>query len=304
MKLLSMRFKEVYRERELFFLLAPAILLLILFSYIPMYGLIIAFKDLKPGLTIFNSPWVGLKWFDQFLHSPYFWRSLKNTFVISVLSLLVQFPLPIIFALAINEIRGKYFKRITQSISYFPYFMSTVVVVGMMYNFLSVDSGIVNTILRELGMEPINFFNSEQWFKPLYIFSGLWQNLGWNAIIFLAALTAVDPTLYEAAKIDGASRVQQMRYISIPGIFTTIMILLLLNLGSILNVGFEKIVLMYNPTTYGVADVVSTYVYRLGIQGGEYSFATAVGLFNQVLNFMLLLFFNHMSKRAGAESLW
>jgi len=304
MRILAIRFREVYKERELFYLLALPIAMLILFAYVPMYGLIISFKALQPGLTIFDSPWVGMKWFDQFLHSPYFWRSLRNTLVISVLSLAVQFPLPIFFALVINEIKGKYFKRIAQSISYFPYFMSTVVVVGMLFNFLSVDSGIVNNVLRELGMEPINFFNSEGWFKPLYILSGLWQNLGWNAIIFLAALTAVDPTLYEAAKIDGATRIQQMRYISIPGIFTTIMILLLLNLGSILNVGFEKIILMYNPTTYGVADVVSTYVYRLGIQGGEYSFATAVGLFNQVLNFMLLLVFNHLSKKAGAESLW
>jgi putative aldouronate transport system permease protein len=299
-----MDFKKIYRERELLLMIAPAIVLLLIFSYLPMYGLVISFQDLRPGLTIFNSPWVGLKWFDEFLNSPYFWRSLKNTFVISTLSLLIQFPLPIILALVLNEIRNKYFKRITQSISYFPYFMSTVVIVGMLYNFLSVDSGIVNTTLQEFGLEPINFFNSEKWFIPMYIFSGVWQNLGWNAIIYLAALTTIDPTLYEAAKIDGASRIKQMRHITIPGIFTTIMILMLLNLGSILNVGFEKIVLMYNPATYNVSDVVSTYVYRIGIQSGNYSLATAVGLFNQILNFILLLVFNNLSKRAGAESLW
>jgi len=299
-----MDLKKLYRERELLFMVFPAVLLVIVFCYVPMYGLVISFQDLRPGLTIFNSPWVGFKWFDEFFHSPYFWRSLKNTFVISVLSLLVQFPLPIVLALALNEIRNRFFKRLTQSISYFPYFMSTVVIVGMMYNFLSVDSGIVNTVLVGLGMDPINFFNSEFWFKPMYVLSGVWQNLGWNAIIYLAALTAINPTLYEAAKIDGASRLKQMWYITLPGIFTTIMILLLLNLGSLLNVGFEKIILMYNPATYEVADVVSTYVYRLGIQSGSYSLATAVGFFNQVLNFILLIIFNHLSKRAGAESLW
>jgi putative aldouronate transport system permease protein len=299
-----MDFKKIYRERELLFIIMPSIILLFIFCYVPMYGLVISFQDLRPGLTIFNSPWVGLKWFDEFLNSPYFWRSLKNTFIISFFSLLFQFPLPIILALALNEIRNKYFKRITQSISYFPYFMSTVVIVGMLYNFLGVDSGIINTILKELGKEPINFFNSEHWFIPLYILSGIWQNLGWNAIIFLAALTTIDPTLYEAAKMDGASRIKQMRHITIPGIFTTIMILLLLNLGSILNVGFEKIILMYNPAIYSVSDVVATYVYRIGIQSGNYSLATAVGLFNQVLNFILLLVFNQLSKRAGAESLW
>jgi putative aldouronate transport system permease protein len=162
----------------------------------------------------------------------------------------------------------------------------------------------VNTILRDLGLEPINFFNSVHWFRPLYILSGVWQTLGWSAIIYLAALTSIDPTLYEASKIDGASRIQQMRYISLPGISSAIVILLLLNIGNILNVGFEKIVLMYNPTTYDVSDVISTYVYRLGIQGGNYSFATAVGFFNEAINFMLLLFFNHMSKKAGSESLW
>ncbi len=297
-------FKKIYKERELLFMISPAIIMVIIFAYLPMYGLVISFQDLRPGLTMFNSPWVGLKWFDTFFHSPYFWRSLKNTFVISTLSLLVQFPLPIILALALNEIRNRFFKRIAQSISYFPYFISTVVIVGMMYNFLSVDSGIVNNFLVGFGMEPINFFNSEGWFKPLYILSGVWQTLGWNAIIYLAALTAIDPTLYEAAKMDGASRLKQIRFITLPGIFSTIMILLLLNLGSILNVGFEKIILMYNPATYGVADVVSTYVYRLGIQSGSYSLATAVGFFNQVLNFALLLIFNHLSKKAGAESLW
>ena len=296
--------KALYKERDLMLMIAPAILLVIVFSYVPMYGLILSFIDLRPGLTLFSSEWVGLKWFEEFFHSPYFWRSLKNTFVISSLSLIIQFPLPIILALALNEIRNQFFKRLTQSISYFPYFISTVVIVGMMYNFLSVDSGIVNNLLRELGKEPINFFNSEGWFKPLYITSGVWQTLGWNAIIYLAALTAIDPTLYEASKIDGASRMQQIWYITVPGIFPTIMILLLLNLGNMLNIGFEKIILMYNPATYGVADVVSTYVYRLGIQGGNYSLATAVGFFNQVLNFILLLLFNHLSKRAGGERLW
>lgn len=304
MNTFRVKLKNIYKERALLYMIMPTIAFFIVFNYVPIYGLIISFKDLQPGLTIFNCPWVGLKWFEEFFASPYFWRSLKNTAILSILSLVVQFPAPIIFALLVNEIKKPYFKKIAQSVSYFPYFMSTVIIVGMLYNFLGVDSGIINTILKENGKETINFFNSVHWFRPLYIISGLWQSLGWNSIIFLAALTGIDPTLYEAAKMDGAKRLKQMWYVSIPGIYPTIMIVLLISVGNLLNVGFEKIILMYNPSTYDVADVISTYVYRTGIQNQQYSFATAVGLFNQIINFTLLAASNSLSKKMGGESLW
>jgi ABC-type polysaccharide transport system, permease component len=304
MQNIGIKLRSIYKERALLYLLVPTMALFIVFNYLPIYGLIISFKDLQPGLTVLNCPWVGFKWFNEFLSSSYFWRSLKNTFVLSGLSLVVQFPAPIIFALILNEVRNKHFKKIVQSVSYFPYFLSTVIIVGMLFNFLSVDTGIVNTILKEHGKETINFLNSVHWFRPLYVISGLWQNLGWNAIIYLAALTGIDPVLYEASFIDGAKRIKQMWHITIPGIFPTIIVLLLISLGNLLNVGFEKIILMYNPSTYDVADVISTYVYRLGIQNQQYSFATAVGLFNQVVNFSLLVLFNSLSNRLGGEGLW
>lgn len=298
------KLREIYKERALLYLIMPTILFFIIFNYVPIYGLIISFKDLQPGFTIFNSPWVGFKWFEEFLSSPYFLRSLKNTVILSGLSLVIQFPIPIMFALVLNEIKNKPFKKIAQSVSYFPYFLSTVIIVGMLFNFLSVDTGIVNTILRENGKETINFFNDVHYFRPMYIITGLWQNMGWNSIIYLAALTGIDPTLYEAATIDGAKRLKQIRHITIPGIYPTIMVMLLISLGNLLNVGFEKIILMYNPSTYDVADVISTYVYRTGIQNQQYSLATAVGLFNQAINFTLLVVSNSVSKKIGGEGLW
>jgi putative aldouronate transport system permease protein len=268
-----------------------------------MYGVIIAFKDYTPGLGIMGSPWVGIRWFKDFFNSIYFFRLLRNTILISLYGIIWGFPIPIIFALLLNEVRDGIFKRSIQTVSYLPHFISLVVVVGMIIELTSVD-GIINQIIRRLGYAPIDFMNEPRWFRTIFIGSGIWQNFGWNSIIYLAALSSIDPQLYEAAKIDGAGRWQQMRYITLPSIMPTAIILLILNLGSLLSVGFEKIILMYNPRTYEVADVISTYVYRRGILGGEYSFGAAVGLFNSVANLILLIIVNKIAKQITEIGLW
>ena len=296
--------KIITGQWELLLLVLPVILYYILFQYIPMYGLVISFKDFQPGSTILGSKWVGFTWFQEFFASPYFWRSLKNTVIISIYSIVFFFPLPIIFALVLNEIKSNTFKRLTQTISYMPYFISTVVVVGILNNFLSINTGFVNILLKNLGMEPYNFMASIGWFRPLYIFTDIWQGLGWNAIIYIAALSGIDTEQYEAAKIDGASRLKQIWHISLPGILPTVIILLILRVGSVLNVGFEKIILMYSPANYQVSDVISTYVYRSGILQMRFSYATAVGFFNSAINFVVLVLFNRLSRKVSEVSLW
>jgi len=296
--------RSVKRDRYLLMLISPVIVYYIIFHYVPMYGALIAFKDYNPGIGFYSSPWVGLKWFKQFFESFYFWRLIRNAILLNVYGIIFSFPIPIIFALLLNEVRDGFFKRSIQTISYLPHFISLVVIVGMIVNFLSPVDGIVNMFLKSIGKEPINFMGDPRWFRFLYISSGIWQEFGWSSIIYLAALSAIDPTLYDAAKVDGANRWQQILNITLPGIMPTIMILLILNVGNLLSVGFEKIILMYQPMTYEVADVISTYTYRRGILGADYSFAAAVGLFNSVINFMLLVTFNRISKRLTEISLW
>ncbi|MFY9278499.1 MAG: ABC transporter permease subunit, partial [Caldicoprobacterales bacterium] len=285
-------------------LVAPVIIYYFIFNYIPMYGAIIAFKDFSPGDSILFSKWVGLKWFREFFRSVYFGRLISNTFILSGLSLIFSFPVPIIFALLLNEVKRKHLKRVVQTVSYLPHFISLVVMVGIMSNFLSPSDGIINNFLRRLGMEPINFMGEPAWFRPLYIGSGIWQSFGWNSIIYMAALTSIDPQLYEAARIDGCNRWQEMRHITIPGLMPTAIMLLILALGNLMNVGFEKIILMYSPATYNVADVISTYVYRRGILSAQYSFGAAVGLFNSIINFILLITVNKISRRYTQIGLW
>jgi ABC-type polysaccharide transport system, permease component len=296
--------KTAKKEWEYYILIFPAIIFFILFNYMPMYGLIISFKDMQPGLTISESPWVGLKWFSEFFNSPYFWRSLKNTLILALNILVIEFPLPIVFALILNEIKGIRLKKIMQSISSFPHFISTVIVVAILFNFLGVENGLVNNFIKSFGKEPINFFNSEGWYMPLYIFTDLWKELGWSSIIYIATLANIDPCLYEAAKIDGASRYRQIIHVSLPGLYSTIMILLILQIGNMFNIGFEKVILMYNPSIYGVADIISTFVYRSGILGGRYSYSAAVGFFNQILNFIILVIANKTTRRISGEGLW
>lgn len=296
--------RNVYRCRYLYLMIAPVFAYYLIFHYGPMYGAQIAFRNFNPFEGIWNSPWVGFKYFKQFFQSHYFGRLIRNTLLINIYDLAVGFPAPIILALMINEVRNKYFRRTVQTIVYLPHFISTVVVVGMINSFLSPRNGIINIILGFFGIEPIHFLQEPGWFRTIYVWSGVWQGAGWGAIVYLAALTSIDPQLYEAAIVDGASRWKRLIHITIPGIVPTIIIMLILRMGSMLSVGYEKIILMYNPMTYETADVISTYVYRRGIQGAEYSFSTAVGLFNSVINFAMLVTFNAISRKVSEISLW
>lgn len=296
--------KRVRRDKYLLLMLLPSVLFFVIFAYVPMAGLAMAFQDFKMGAGFFGSPWVGLRWFREFFGSVYFGRVLSNTLILSLLNLVFTFPIPIVFALLLNEVRCDPYKRIVQTVSYLPHFISVVIVVGLMVNIFSPNDGIINKFVEAAGGSRVNFMARPEWFRPLYIGSGVWQEFGWNSIIYLAALSGIDPTLYEAATIDGAGRWKQVWHVTLPGILPTIIMLLILSIGSILNVGFEKIILMYSPSTYETADVISTYVYRKGIAGAEFGYGVAVGLFNSVLSFALLWVANTFSKKATEVSMW
>ena len=296
--------QKVSRDRAWLIMIMIPFLWYVLFRYVPMYGVIIAFKDFNIGRGVMRSDWVGFKWFLQFFRSFYFFRLVRNTVLISLLSLVFGFPAPIIFALMLNEVRVPGYKRIIQTISYLPHFISLVIVVGIMVNFLSPASGLVNVIIERLGGDPIHFLSENRWFRPLYIGSGIWQNFGFGSIIYLAAMSGINVELYDAAEADGCSRLQKIRHITLPGISSTIIILMILRMGSIMSVGFEKVLLMYSPATMEVADVISTYVYRRGIVSGEYSFATAIGFFDSVVNLSFLFVFNRIARRFSETSLW
>lgn len=284
-------------------LIIPVVIYYLLFCYKPMYGLIIAFKEFSPGAGIWGSEWVGLQHFENFFHSYYFGRILKNTVVISLTSLIAGFPAPIIFALLLNEIRSTKFKRITQTISYMPHFVSMVVVASLVKIFTS-NTGPIVAFLSLFGFKEVSLLTQPQYFVPVYVISGIWQEIGWGAIIYLAALSGVDQELYEAAKIDGANRWKQTLYVTLPGISGTIIIMLLLNLGKIMSIGYEKIILLYNEGIYETADVISTFVYRQGLKNHQWSYSAAVGLFNSVVNFILIILFNKISKKVTEVSLW
>ncbi len=296
--------KTLKRDKYLVYLFIPCFLYYLIFKYIPMFGIVIAFQDYSPYLGYFKSEWVGLQNFIDFFESIYFWRLIRNTLMLNVYDLLLGFPVPIIFALLLNEVTNQGIKRFVQTVSYLPHFISIVIVVGIMHSFLSPNSGIVNVLLNNMGKDTIDFWTESKWFRPLYIGSGIWQGFGWGSIIYLAAISGIDPNLYEAAEMDGARRIRKMIHITIPGIMPTIVILLILRLGNMMSVGFQKIILMYNGATYETADVISTYVYRKGIAGGEFSFATAVGLFNSVINLILIFAANTFSRKIGETSLW
>lgn len=292
------------RYGQLYALLFLPILYFIVFKYIPMAGNIIAFRQYKPGLSVFGTSWAGLKYFRMFLNDPTFWKVFQNTIVLSMSNLIIGFPFPIIFSLLLNEIDSKVIKRFIQTTSYLPKFFSTVVVVSMINMVLSPSTGILNKLLMALGNESIYFLNEPGFFKGIYIISDLWQFMGWNAILYIAALTNIDPQLYEAASIDGAGRWQQTLHITIPGIMPTIVITFILSVGYILGIGFEKVLLLYSPSTYETADVIQTYVYRMGIIGNSYSYATAIGLFQAVISLILLFSVNAFAKRFTETSLW
>lgn len=295
--------KRIKRNWDLYLLFIPVVAYFVIFEYWPMYGVQIAFKDFMARLGITDSPWVGFKHFERFFGSYYFERLLLNTLGIGLYELLVGFPVPILLALMINEVRFSKFKRMVQTVTYAPHFLSTVVVVGMLYLFLS-PTGIVNQFLRIWGFEPVSFMTEPAWFKTIYVLSGVWQHMGWSSIVYLAALAAVDPQLHEAATVDGASKLQRIWHINLPGIMPTIVILLILNVGRILSVGFEKVFLMQNELNMSSSDVISTYVYRTGIMGAQYSYSAAIGLFNSVVVFVMLVIVNWIARRVNETSLW
>lgn len=282
---------------QLYVCLLPAFLYLIVMNYAPMYGVQIAFRNYAARKGILGSDWVGLKHFDTFVHSVQFPILVRNTLLLSVYSLLICFPINILLALMLHEVKWAPFKKLVQNATYIPHFISIVVLVSMVSNFTSPTIGIINKFIVGLGGSPIDFMGDSRWFRTVYIASDIWQNSGWNSIIFIAALSGIDPQLYEAAAIDGASRFQRIIHINIPGILNTIIMLLILNCGSILSVGYEKAYLMQNTLNADVSEIISTYVYKIGLQGAKYSYSAAIGLFNSVINFGILLTVNAISKR-------
>ena len=296
--------KDVLYNKQLYILIIPVILFYILFHYVPIYGAIIAFKDFVPSKGILGSDWVGFKYFIEFFKDPYFFRIMKNTLWISLNSIIFSFPAPIIFALLLNELKNKFFKSCVQTVSYMPHFISLVVICGMIKDFTG-SNGLINNVLIKLNLSPLGpMLTKPNLFIPIYIISGIWKEMGFSSIVYLAALSNVDPQLYEAARIDGANKWKQTLHVSIPGILPTIIIMLILRLGNILNVGFEKIMLLYNPAIYEVADVISTFVFRRGLQELDYSFASAIGIFNSVVNFTFLIISNKVVRNVSETSLW
>ena len=299
------RFRKAWqRDRLLYLMVLPGVIFYLVFCYAPIPGLILSFKKFIPGGGMYSGTWVGLRWFREFFNSPYCPRTIRNTLLISLYCLLYGFPLPILFAVCVTELRHNGTRRILQTVSYMPYFFSTIVIVGMMKNFLDLHTGIINQMVSFFGKEPINFLSKPEWFRTLYVASSVWQHFGFNSIIYIAAIIGIDPTLYEASMLDGISKFQQIRYITLPMISSTIVILLILQLGNVMTVGFEKVYLMYSPATYETADVISTYVYRKGIESNNYGYATAVGMFNSVINFLFIYGANRLCRVATQTSLW
>lgn len=287
-------------------MLLPGLLNLALFKYLPMWGIVISFQQFHPAMGIAGSKWVGFKHFIDFFADPYFFRIIRNTLLLGVYVIIFSFPAPIVFALLLNEVRNMKFKRISQTISYMPYFLSVVVVIGLVRDMTTTTDGIINHLIASLGGEKIHFFMEPAWFRPLYIMSGIWQGVGFGSIIYLAAIAGINPELYESAVIDGANRFSQGWHITLPSILPTIMILFILRVGAILASDFQKILLMYSPFTYETADVISTYIYRVGIEsvGSNFSYAAAVGLFSAIISLIFLVVTNRIAKTVSEYSLW
>ncbi len=296
--------KSVKNNWVLYLFLLPTLIYVGVFSYAPMYGIQVAFKDFVPSKGIWGSPWAGVKYFGQFFQSPRFWDYMKNTLGLSFYSLLAGFPIPVLLALILNDIRSTKLKKFAQTVSYMPHFISIVVLVGMMSSFFSPQSGFVNRLVQALGGDPVYFMGSAKWFKHMYVWSGVWQNAGWGSIIYLAALTGVSPELHESAMIDGANKLQRILHIDLPAIMPTMAILLILNCGSIMSVGFDKVYLMQNDLNLAVSEVISTYTYKVGLLQKNYSYSSAIGLFNNGINFIILVAVNKISGKLSGTSLW
>lgn len=295
--------KDFRRNRNLYLLVLPVLAFYIIFHYKPMYGAIIAFKDYSPGLGIAKSPWVGFSNFTRFFTGPYFGRLIRNTLLLSLYNLVFGFPAPIVLALMLNEVRNKKFKSLTQTITYLPHFISMIVVTGMITNFC-MSSGLFNDIVVFFGGERSPLLQNPKLYRTIYVISSIWQEVGWGSIIYLSALSGVDAQLYEAASIDGAGKWKQLLHVTLPGIAPTIITMLILKMGSLMSLGYEKTILLYNAATYETADIISSYIYRVGLIDQDWSYSTAIGLFNSVINCILLILTNRLSKKISNTSLW
>lgn len=302
--------KEPWRSHfrrywQLYIMMVVPLGYFIIFKYIPMFGNILAFRRYRPGMSPFGTEWVGIRYFEMFLKDPAFWRAFRNTLVLSVSNLVINFPIPIIFAIMLNEIRQAKFKKLVQTVSYMPRFVSTVVVIAILGEILSPSSGLLNHFLKAVfNMEPIYFMNDPKYFRFIYILTDTWQFMGWTAIIYLAAITGINSDLFEAAEIDGASRLQQIIYVTIPSILPTIMVMLILEIGRLLSLGFEKVLLMYTPNNAAISDIINTLVYRIGLMNQNYSYATAIGLFSGIIGVILVAGSNALSKKLTGESVY
>ena len=295
--------KDFIRYRYIYLMLLPVVIYYAVFCYGPMSKIVIAFQNFKPALGISGNKWVGMKYFIDFFTGPYAWRLIRNTLLLNILQIILAFPVPIILALLINEIQCRPYKKLVQTVSYMPHFISLVVMCSLLLTFSRSD-GIFNDFLALFGVERSNLMANAKLFRPMYVLSGIWQEAGWGSIIYLATLSTIDPGLYEAATIDGASRFQRMLYVSFPGLVPIIIVQLIMRVGNILTMGFEKVFLLYNPLTYDTADIISTYIYRQGLELTNYSYGTAVGLFNSAVNLLILVLANRLSRKATGESLW
>jgi putative aldouronate transport system permease protein len=291
------------RHWQLYTLLVLPVVFLLVFRYIPMAGNVIAFRRFRPGSSMFGDEWVGLRYVELFIDDPSFWRAFTNTLILGTLLVIVVFPLPIILALMLNELRSRRFKRVTQTISYLPHFMSIVVVAGIVFE-LTALNGTVNQVVEAFGGSAVSFMQEPGWFRPVFVTSEVWQTVGFGTILYLAALTTIDDQLYEAARIDGANRWQQTWHVTLPGIRPMIVVLMVLNIGTFMAVGFEKVLLLYNPLTYETADVIATYVYRVGLSNGQYSYGAAIGLFEAIIGLILVFTANAIGRRLTGSSLW
>lgn len=296
--------KAVIRDKYFLLLLLPTALYFLLFKYLPMFGIVVSFKQYNVFQGIWDSPWVGFKYYNMFFENPDAWKLMRNTLLLGFYKLMFGFPAPIILALLLNEVRLALFKKFVQTVSYLPHFISTVVIAGMVTMFLSPTSGLINELLGFFSIGPINFLQEAGWFRTIYVVSDIWEGIGWGSIIYLAALTTIDPSLYEAAGMDGANRWKQTLHVTLPGIAPAIAILLILNVGRVLEIGFEKVFLLYNPATYETADIISTYVYRIGIMSGNFSYGTAIDIFTGIISFALVYSANSITRRMGENSLW
>lgn len=296
--------RRIVSKYEFYIMLAIPFIWYIVFKYFPMYGIQIAFKDFSASRGINASPWVGFKHFERFFESSYFWELLWNTISLSLYSLVVGFPIPILLALVIYEIHNKSLKKWVQNVTYIPHFLSLVVIVGMLNVFLDLKTGKVNQLLVLFGVDPIPFMRKAEWFQTIFVSSDVWQHMGWSSIIYLAALSGIDPTQYEAAKMDGATRFQRVLHISLPGLLPTIMIMFILQMGHLMDVGFEKALLMQNPVNASKGEILATFVYKNGIQQGQFSYTAAASLFNSVIDFVLLIAVNAWARKKTESSLW